>query len=75
MNKIKAVIDYCQSNLRGVLIAIAIVGVIGLVVFNYPLFVVGLVVGALAGFNKDRIFLWLYDKVDADDEDEDEEEE
>lgn len=70
--KIKDIIEYCNDNIWGVLIALGIVGVIGIIIFNFPLFVIGLLVGGLVARYFDDIMSWYFDGL-ADDSNEDEE--
>ena len=64
--KIKDVIEYCNNNILGVLISLGIVGVIGIIIFNFPLFVIGLLVGALGARYFDDIMSWCTDTEDED---------
>ena len=64
--KIKDIIEYCNNNIWGVLISLGIVGVIGIIIFNFPLFVIGLLVGALGARYFDDIMSWCADTEDED---------
>lgn len=68
--KIKDIIEYCNDNIWGVLIALGVVGVIGIIIFNFPLFVIGLLVGGLVARYFDDIMAWCVDNTTFDDEDE-----
>ena len=70
--KIKGIIEYCNDNIWGVLIAIGIVVAIGIIIFNFPLFVIGLLIGGLVARYFDDIMSWCFDGLLADYDNEDE---